>query len=113
MTAYPSPTEYAAAVQDPQRAFRAPNLRRATFAMDPLLGIPLPSSGSAARSFWPKRKLPFWPEDQVAMPRLTHQHPKYRLHRASGQAVVTLDGKDRYLGPFGTTESTTFGLPTR
>src|SRR6185503_9477088 len=24
--------------------------------------------------------------------------PKYRLHKASGQAVVTLDGRDFYLG---------------
>jgi hypothetical protein len=51
MTAYPSSTEYAAAVQDPQRVFRAPNLRRARFATDPLLGIPVPSSGSAAVVF--------------------------------------------------------------
>ena len=35
------------------------------------------------------------------MPRLTESHPKYRRHRASGQAVVTLSGKDHYLGPFG------------
>ena len=33
------------------------------------------------------------------MPRLTKSLPKYRKHRASGQAVVTLDGKDHYLGP--------------
>lgn len=32
------------------------------------------------------------------MPRLRHQHPTYRHHRASGQAVVTLDGHDFYLG---------------
>lgn len=25
--------------------------------------------------------------------------PRYRKHRASGQAVVTLSGKDHYLGP--------------
>ncbi len=31
--------------------------------------------------------------------------PSYRLHRPSGQAVVTLAGKDRYLGPHGSTES--------
>ena len=28
--------------------------------------------------------------------------PKYRKHRASGQAVVTFDGRDCYLGPYGT-----------
>lgn len=26
--------------------------------------------------------------------------PKYRLHRPSGQAVVTISGKDHYLGPW-------------
>src|SRR3990167_6392065 len=31
------------------------------------------------------------------MPRLTNATPKYRKHRASGQAVVTLNGKDHYL----------------
>ena len=27
--------------------------------------------------------------------------PSYRLHRPSGQAVVTLSGRDFYLGPHG------------
>ncbi len=36
------------------------------------------------------------------MPRLTNSAPKYRKHRASGQAIVTLDGRDFYLGPHGT-----------
>jgi integrase len=31
--------------------------------------------------------------------------PSYRLHRPSGQAVVTLDGRDRYLGKHNTPES--------
>ena len=31
--------------------------------------------------------------------------PKYRKHRRSGQAIVTLDGKDFYLGPHGTKTS--------
>ena len=26
--------------------------------------------------------------------------PSYRLHKPSGQAVVTLDGRDHYLGPW-------------
>jgi integrase len=39
------------------------------------------------------------------MPRLVHTNPKYRKHRASGQAVVTIDGKDRYLGPHGSKAS--------
>ena len=31
--------------------------------------------------------------------------PSYRLHKPSGQAVVTLSGKDHYLGRFGSPES--------
>ena len=34
------------------------------------------------------------------MPRLTNSVPKYRQHRASGQAVVTIGGRDHYLGPW-------------
>ncbi|MFH1920228.1 MAG: site-specific integrase, partial [Planctomycetota bacterium] len=36
------------------------------------------------------------------MPRLIHSTPKYRRHRGSGQAVVTIDGVDHYLGRYGT-----------
>ncbi len=36
------------------------------------------------------------------MPQLTKSIPKYRKHRASGQAIVTLSGKDFYLGPWPT-----------
>jgi hypothetical protein len=36
---------------------------------------------------------------------LTQSNPKYRKHRASGQAVVTLNGHDYYLGPHGTKAS--------
>ena len=39
------------------------------------------------------------------MPRLTTRSPKYRKHRASGQAVVTLNGKDHYLGKYDSPES--------
>src|SRR5580698_616502 len=39
------------------------------------------------------------------MPRLNSETPKYRHHRASGQAVVNLNGKDTYLGPYGTKAS--------
>lgn len=39
------------------------------------------------------------------MPKLKHNLPSYRLHKRSGQAVVTLNGKDHYLGLHGTTES--------
>ncbi len=38
------------------------------------------------------------------MPRLTHKVPSYRLHKASGQAVVALNGRDHYLGPHGSPE---------
>src|SRR5829696_4550498 len=31
--------------------------------------------------------------------------PKYRKHRASGQAIVTVGGRDPYLGPHGTKAS--------
>ena len=41
------------------------------------------------------------------MPRLTHKLPSYRRHRPSGQAVVTLGGRDHYLGRHGTPESKT------
>jgi hypothetical protein len=39
------------------------------------------------------------------MPRLIYRTPSYRKHRASGQAVVTLDGQDHYPGPHGTAAS--------
>ena len=39
------------------------------------------------------------------MPKLTKSVPKYRKHRASGQAIVTICGSDFYLGPHGTKAS--------
>jgi hypothetical protein len=39
------------------------------------------------------------------MPRLLSGVPRYRKHRASGQAIVTLSGQDFYLGPHGTKTS--------
>jgi integrase len=39
------------------------------------------------------------------MPRLTRRLPSYRLHKPSGRAVVTLNGRDHYLGDFDTPES--------
>ncbi|MCA9148475.1 MAG: hypothetical protein KDA92_04220 [Planctomycetales bacterium] len=39
------------------------------------------------------------------MPRLTSSLPKYRKHKVSGQAIVTLGGHDIYLGPHGTVAS--------
>ena len=32
------------------------------------------------------------------MPKLKNKLPTYRVHKASGQAVVTLNGRDIYLG---------------
>ncbi len=39
------------------------------------------------------------------MPRLTRQLPRYRRHKASGRAVVTIHGRDHYLGLFDSRES--------
>jgi integrase len=39
------------------------------------------------------------------MPRLTDSVPKYRKHKGTGQAVVTINGRDYYLGPHGTRAS--------
>ena len=39
------------------------------------------------------------------MPKLISKPPKYRKHKPSGQAVVTLDGHDFYLGPHGSKAS--------
>ena len=34
------------------------------------------------------------------MPKLVKAPPKYRHHKGSGQAVVTIQGQDHYLGPW-------------
>ena len=39
------------------------------------------------------------------MPRLQEQIPKYRKHRASGQAISKINGRTFYLGPHGTKAS--------
>jgi len=39
------------------------------------------------------------------MPRLKHKPPSYSLHKASGQAVVTFNRRDHYLGKYGSRES--------
>ena len=39
------------------------------------------------------------------MPKLRNKLPSYCRHKASGQAVVTLNGRDHYLGEYGTPES--------
>ena len=38
------------------------------------------------------------------MPR-TNRPPAYRLHKARNAAVVTITGKNHYLGPYGSPES--------
>ena len=39
------------------------------------------------------------------MPKLINRQPKYRKHKASGQALVTIGGRDHYLGAHGTRTS--------
>jgi len=39
------------------------------------------------------------------MPRRTRSVPLYRKHRVSGQAIVTLNGRNLYLGPHGSIAS--------
>ena len=39
------------------------------------------------------------------MPKLKHKPPSYSLHKASGQAVVKIDGRAHYLGKYGSPES--------
>ena len=39
------------------------------------------------------------------MPRRSGKVPSYTKHKASGQAVVRINGKDHYLGVYGTPES--------
>lgn len=39
------------------------------------------------------------------MPKLVKKLPSYRRHKVSGHAVVTLNGRDHYLGPHGSPES--------
>ncbi|MEJ7640260.1 MAG: hypothetical protein WKF75_20415, partial [Singulisphaera sp.] len=34
-----------------------------------------------------------------------HRPPTYRLHKARNSAVVTIDGRNHYLGPYGSPES--------
>jgi integrase len=48
----------------------------------------------------------FFPRPEAAsMRRITKKPPSYRLHKPSNRAVVTLDGRDFYLGPYGSEES--------
>ena len=50
--------------------------------------------------------VPFWSDaEPLLMPRLTRKIPAYRLHKARNLAVVTLDGRNHYLGSYGSPES--------
>ena len=41
------------------------------------------------------------------MPKLNGRIPRYRLHKASGEAIITFDPCDPYLGLFGSVASGT------
>jgi integrase len=65
---------------------------------------------SAASVFWSAlgRRPQVAAAESKMPPRISSKPPRvpsYRLHKASGQAVVTLEGRDRYLGKFGSPES--------
>ncbi|MEV4319078.1 hypothetical protein [Actinocrispum sp. NPDC049592] len=47
----PTAEDYIRAVQNPAAAFQHPSLRQATFEVHPLLGIPMPASGTSAIVF--------------------------------------------------------------
>jgi integrase len=67
---------------------------------DRALCVNLPPGGAACKSRHDYR------ETKVShMPRPRDRFPSYRLHRSSGQAVVTLDGHDLYLGQHNTQKS--------
>jgi hypothetical protein len=70
----------------------------------------LPTVGSAAFPKGIKRYIPFYPckTGDVACHALQDAGqaiPEHRKHRASGQAVVMIRGRDFYLGPHGTKAS--------
>jgi integrase len=46
-------------------------------------------------------------EGSFSMPKILNSLPKYRHHKASGQAIVHLKGKDIYLGPYNSPASHT------
>ena len=57
---------------------------------------------------WRRRKVPPSPHrsgDRTLPKPQPNQVPAYRLHKQSGQAIVTLSGRDHLLGPHGSTES--------
>jgi hypothetical protein len=63
----------------------------------------LPAVGSAARFSGNNPTLTgFSPKSEVRiLPRISgFTTPKHRKHKASGQAVVTIAGRDHYLGPW-------------
>jgi hypothetical protein len=67
----------------------------------------LPAFGSAAFPNGQERYVPFLARSMgdLHMPWSKDHIPKYRKHRASGQALVTINGRGLYLGPHGTKAS--------
>ncbi|MGI5131403.1 phosphotransferase [Pseudonocardia sp. CA-107938] len=51
MTSYPTAEDYILAVQQPEQAFDRPDLARSEFVAHPLLGVPMPASGTTAVVF--------------------------------------------------------------
>ena len=51
MNTFPSAEDYILAVQQPERAFTRPDLARSSFAVHPLLQVPVPASGTTAVVF--------------------------------------------------------------
>jgi len=51
VTGFPSAEDYILAVQQPKRAFTRPDLARSSFAVHPLLQVPVPASGTTAVVF--------------------------------------------------------------
>src|SRR3712207_142668 len=49
--AFPNAEDYVRAVQQPERVFQLPALRRAVFDVHPIYRIPMPASGNAAVAF--------------------------------------------------------------
>jgi hypothetical protein len=57
------------------------------------------------KSFGKNGKYRFSEHLELHVPRLNDRLPNYRLHRRSGQAIVTLNGRDHYLGRHGSDAS--------
>jgi hypothetical protein len=54
---------------------------------------------------WRKTVCAVFPSKELHHAEAERKTPAYRLHRHSGQAIVTLSGRDHYLGLFGSAQS--------